>query len=83
MKRISYTLSREYIPRGVQWIFTVVIHQRKSHLRQFACARTTDGYDFEITVPGIRVMLQTELWLCHNTKSENTVFGENGEMSDR
>ena len=67
---ISYTLSREHrvmINRFPGLLFT-------SAVRQCARARTIEEYDVTIPVPCVHLTSQ-----C---KKENTVLGENGEMSD-
>ena len=50
--------AKPWIPGGEKSIFTVVIHQWRSPLRQFARARTIDEYDVTMPVPRIRMTSQ-------------------------
>ena len=73
--------SKPWIPGDEKSIFTVVIPNRRSPLRQFARVRIIDEYDIIMPVPRVRVTSQIN---CGDvTKSEKNFLGINGEMSDR
>ena len=50
--------AKPWIPGGEKSIFTVVIHQWRSPLYQFACARTIDEYYVTMPVTCVRMMSQ-------------------------
>ena len=56
--KIDFLHARPRIPDDEITIFTVIIHWWRSHLRQFARARTIDEYDVTVLVSYIRVMSQ-------------------------
>ena len=73
---VCYTAGRKQLVAGKS-IFTDVIHQWRSPMRQFARARTIGEYDVTMPVPRVRATSHIELWWRHTVLSEKTVLGEN------